>query len=79
MTTAKTVRNVVFLTGTFLWVGFELWQAMDGDGYTRPWTDYLTDLPGWLLLPVVAVFCVWLPWHLWGAYQAKRSKENEDV
>lgn len=72
----KQIRNGAFLTVTAAAIGLELWHALDGDPSTRPWTDYLTDLPGWVLAPAVAVFVIWLPAHLWAEYRKKHSKEN---
>lgn len=58
------VRNGAFLTLTALALGGELWAAFDSSPATRPWTDYLTELPWWLLVPMVLAFVVWLPLHL---------------
>lgn len=62
--TSAHVRNAAFLTVTALAVGGELWAAFDSSPDTRPWTDYLTELPWWLLVPMVLAFVIWLPLHL---------------
>ena len=58
------VRNTMFLAVTALAVGGELWAAFDSSPATRPWTDYLIQLPWWLLVPLSVAFAVWLPLHL---------------
>lgn len=73
--TRKGAWTVVFLGGTAVVVGMELVAALDGDADTRPWTDYLTDLPGPVLALLVAALMAWLPIHLYRAWREKH-KEN---
>jgi hypothetical protein len=67
------VRNSAFLTVTALAVAGELWAAFDADPGTRPWTDYLTQLPWWLLVPLSVAFAVWLPLHLF-EFKARQAR-----
>jgi hypothetical protein len=70
------VRNGAFLLATLLAVAGELWNAFDDSPATRPWTDYLTELPLWVLAPLAVAFSVWLPLHL---IEYRRRKTNAGI
>lgn len=72
----------VWWTITFLGVftlgalGMELWASFDRDPGTRPWTDYITDLPIEVVLAATGALIIWLPIHFWRAW-SKKQKERE--
>jgi hypothetical protein len=61
----RTLWTIVFLGITGVAVGMELWAGLDSIPDTVPWTDYLIQLPWWILMPLALALSVWLPIHLW--------------
>jgi len=70
-------RNAAFLAGTLLVIAAELVHAFDGDSGTRPWTDYLTQLPLPILVPAAVAFSVWLVLHLVSA-RIRKTRDGGD-
>lgn len=73
MRISKALWLVGFL-GTFAaWLTEEIWAAYDADPNTIPLTNFLVDhVPGWVLLPAIAAFAVWLVAHFWIYIQLHR-------
>lgn len=72
--TRRTIYSIAFLGVTALAVILELVFAFDGSPDTRPWTDFLTDLP-WPVWAIASLtLSIWLPLHLWKYWRLKHPK-----
>lgn len=73
--TKRTIASIGFLGVTALAVILELVFAFDNSPDTRPWTDFLTDLPWWIWAPASLTLSIWLPLHLWKYWRLKHPKD----
>lgn len=62
---------------TAAWVVWELVAAFDDDPHTWPLTQLIvTYVPAYIILPVTLLLAVWLPWHFWSAYRARKRSAD---
>lgn len=68
--------SVAFLGVTAIAVAMELIAALDGNGETVPWTQYITTyIPQGVFWPVVGLFFTWFTYHFYTKYQEKGKKK----
>ena len=66
--------TIGFLSVTALAIGLELLAIFDKSEQTIPWTTLIRDnIPGWIALPVIGGFAVWLVNHFYKAYKNKKG------
>ena len=66
----RTGLTVLLWSVTAVAVGLEVWGAVAHTGAT--WTESLTTLPWWMVVPPILVLAVWLPYHFITRYLRKR-------
>lgn len=65
----------VFLGGTVLVVGEELWASFDASDNTVPWTDLIVQhIPGEVTAALLGALITWLPIHFAIRYWRRRRR-----
>jgi hypothetical protein len=60
------------------WLAWELPAAFDHNPHTWPLTEVIvTYVPAYVALPAAVALALWLPWHFYVNYRAKRSASKE--
>jgi hypothetical protein len=69
----RTGTTLGMLAALALFVGEELWFALDDSPDTVPLTVIVVDhVPMWLGFPLIVVFAVWLVVHFWTWWRRRR-------
>jgi hypothetical protein len=72
------VKKWLIVALSLLWLGWELYAANDHDPHTWPLTEVIVrKVPAYITLPAALLLAVWLPWHFWSAYRAKKRHEQQ--
>lgn len=56
----------------------ELWASFDNSDSTVPLTYLIVDyIPGWISLPIISLFALWLVKHFYTKYKEKDKKKEK--